>query len=225
MNMKIDIFTNLNTNNYKFKMESVKIILEKKWSHPTCWKISHKFIKNYGKHSKEGVESSCMINMKQEIKETQNIDFHYKTSKCNEILEKFPNIPFELKCLYKVIGNPSIEYYFGEWTLNSLKQVECRFNEMKEENNNRIVDFAFKYCGMGHCVVCSYDTKDGKIFYRRDGGSNGWDREYNWKFISKYVPEENKKHNFMTWIHDIKNPTKNAEEPWKYLQDSKIVNK
>ena len=42
-------------------------------------------------------------------------------------------LSFELKCIYKVIGNPSIEYYFGEWTLRSLNLVEERFNVMKKE--------------------------------------------------------------------------------------------
>ena len=134
-------------------------------------------------------------------------------------------MPFELKCIYKVIGNPIVEYYFNNWTLRSLKHMEDRFKVMKEEGNNeRIVDFSVRYCGMGHCVVCSYDTKDGKNFYRRDGGSNGWDRKFNWEFISKYVPEDEKKYNFMRWITYIKNDDGKNPEPWKWLTETNIVN-
>ena len=226
INVKLDIFYKLKYKQlFKFTMESVKneIILEKNWCHPTSWKKADELIKNYGKQSEEDAD---LVNnfFEQNIKE-KNIDKDsFKTIESNKILEKFPNMPYELRCIYKVIGNPFVEYYFGRWALRSLKHVEERFNLMKEANNSRIIDFAINYCGMGHCVVCSYDSKDGRIFYRRDGGSNGWDRKYNWEFISKYIPEDDKKHNFMTWIQDIKNPDTFLNEPWKYLEDPKIVN-
>jgi hypothetical protein len=198
--------------------------MENNWSHPSCWKKVEELIKLYGKKSPEDVMSSNVPNMEKCISEDQSEMLGFKTNETNEILEKFPNMPFELKCLYKVIGNPSIEYYFNNWTLISLNQLEMCFNNMKKANNTRIVDFGLKYSGMGHCVVCAYDTLDSKIFYRRDGGSNGWDRENNWNFISKYIPEEDKKHNFMQWIYDVKNPKDFISQPWKHLEDPKIVN-
>lgn len=198
--------------------------MEANWVHPTCWQKTDEFIKKYGKQSEEDAD---LVNSLFQQNKAENPDpkSNFKTVEANKILDNFPNMPFELKCIYKVIGNPFVEYYFNNWTLRSLKHVDDRFKVMKEEGNNeRIVDFSVRYCGMGHCVVCSYDTKDGKIFYRRDGGSNGWDRKFNWEFISKYVPEDEKKYNFMRWITYIKNDDGKNSEPWKWLTETNIVN-
>ena len=198
--------------------------MEPNWSHPACWKKADDFIKEFGKQSEEDADLVNSL-FQQNTKENPSDKDSFKTNESNKVLDKFPNMPFELRCIYKVIGNPFVEYYFGSWTLRSLKHVEERFDVMKEANNERIVDFGIRYCGMGHCVVCSYDSKDGKIFFRRDGGSSGWDRKYNWEFISKYVPEDEKKQNFMKWITDVKNQyNDDNSEPWKWLDDKNIVN-
>ena len=55
-----------------------------------------------------------------------------------------------------------------------------RRNEHKKENNqHRMVDFAFLYAGMGHVVVISYDPVTARVFCMLDGGSNGFERDEN----------------------------------------------
>ncbi len=180
------------------------------------------FLNNYGKPSCEKANTAQEPFMIKQVDEDAD---HFKNSEVNIILEKLPNIPTELKCMYKCIGNPSIEYYFDEWILMSLNNIQERYKIMKKSNNSRIVDFSTRYCGMGHCVICAYDTKDGKIFYRRDGGSSGWDRQFNWEFISKYVPQEEKKFDFIKWKNIVLNDYKAVKsEPWLWLNKPYIVN-
>ena len=58
---------------------------------------------------------------------------------------------------------------------------------------------------MGHCIVCALDPRDKQIFYRHDGGSNGWEREHNYNKILEYDPNNNKKYEFNNWINLTKN--------------------
>ena len=38
---------------------------------------------------------------------------------------------------------------------------------------------------MGHIKVIYYNTKFNKLFFRRDGGSNGYDREFNYNAMKE----------------------------------------
>ena len=89
----------------------------------------------------------------------------------------------------------------------SLNDIYKQYTELKKENQDRIISFAFAYLGMGHIIMISYDPETKKIYYRRDGGSNGWDREFNYKFIIKYVPQINDGVLFNDWLTNIKNKT------------------
>ena len=98
---------------------------------------------------------------------------------------------------------------------------------MLQEGNMNVVDFAIRYIGMGHIVACSYDPSDGKIFFRRDGGSNGYERADNWSFIKSYKPEVEKKHDINVWFNKIEEEyesEKYKEQPWLYLQDPLLIN-
>lgn len=150
----------------------------------------------------------------------ENIAKEFET---NAILENLPSMPPPLKTMYKIIGNPRIEYYFGEWVLTSLVTVQKRLDVMLREGNSHVVDFALRYAGMGHIVVCSYDPDDGKIFFRRDGGSNGYERVDRWNFIRTYSPKDNEKYDINVWFDKIENEN-DKEQPWVCLQDPLLIN-
>ena len=195
--------------------------------HVESYKCISEFINKYGKASKE--DSSCIkeycFSKNTETDESKINNF--KLTETNNILESLEFIPIQLKNMYRIIGNPNIEYYFGEWILNSLINLKERLNIMLQEGNLNIVDFALRYVGMGHCIICSYDPSDGKIFFRRDGGSNGYERVDNWNFIKSYKPEVEKKHNFSVWLNKVEddcNHEKYKEEPWLYFQDPMLIN-
>ena len=190
------------------------------------YKNIYNFIEKYGSASNEG--NNCAINIsfsRYPRPDQKNIN-NFKTIETNQILETLTFIPIQLKNMYKIISNPNIEYYFGEWILMSLKKLKDRVDLMLQEGNLSVIDFGMRYCGMGHCVICSYDSTDGKIFFRRDGGSNGYERVDNWNFIKSYKPEYEKKHNFSIWLNKVKNEYETAsnEQPWLYLQDPLLVN-
>ena len=160
-------------------------------------------IQNFGNKSSEDWDSSQQPFFSGNIEDKNANNVDWKMVATNAILEKLPSIPRELRYIYQVLGNPSVEFYFKFWNLFSLNKIVERFAVYKENNQNNIVDFAIKNCGMGHCVICAYDVRDNKIFYRHDGGSSGWDREYYWKFIKDYIPNSTDKRDFTHWLNEI----------------------
>ena len=86
--------------------------------------------------------------------------------------------------------NESMEYYFNNWTLMSLDTLGKHFDAKEADGQKRVIDFAHHYLGMGHCIVCSVDVEDKKIFFRRDGGSNGYEREACYNEILDYEPKD-----------------------------------
>lgn len=186
------------------------------------------FINNYGKGSVENSNCVKLPFFSQNHEEDENKVNNFKLKETNRILEIFNGMPIQLKKIYRIIGNPHIEYYFGEWNLYSLINVQKRLNLMLQEINFNIVDFAVRNCGMGHCIICSYDPIDGKIFFRRDGGSNGYERVDNWNFIKSYKPECGKKHTFSLWLNKVEKEyireVEYKNKPWMYLQDPLLIN-
>ena len=122
----------------------------------------------------------------------------FDTAKVDLILNNVP-LTGDLKTIYRIIGNPDIEFYFGQWTLLSITKVKNMYETYITKNQTRSIDFALIYAGMGHCVVASFDPESTKIYYRADGGSNGYDREFNFNFACKYIPKEDELHDFTHW--------------------------
>ena len=139
----------------------------------------------------------------------------FKLMETNQVLERITetmkdteDFPPRLKRLYKVISDPSVEFYFDQWTLFPLKKVEERRNFLVDNGQTRTIDFAYLGMGMGHVVVACFDTKDQKVFYRRDGGSNGYEREANVKYAKDFNPDSDcndLKFSFLEWMKDVKN--------------------
>ena len=130
------------------------------------------------------------------------IDF--QTNEVNKIFENVP-IHDKLKKIYQVIGNPQVEYYYGEdWTLLSLNKIKSLYENYKKEGQIRAVDFAMIYAGMGHVIVTSYDPVSDKIYYRHSGGANGYEQDDNYKFSIKYIPKETELYDINHWFDIVK---------------------
>ena len=165
-----------------------------------------KFVQDMGEKSTEGADvtqAPFFAKTPEEGKEREELG--YKMTAVNKLLEDNPSIPHPLQCLYKVIGDPEREYYFGNWSFFSLNKLIERKKICEENNQNRMIDFALVYGGMGHVVVCSIDPQDAKIFYRHDGGSNGWERAERWEKARGYIPKEEHKHPFQHWLNEVNN--------------------
>ena len=115
------------------------------------------------------------------------------------------SLPAELVRIYRIINRPDCEYVFGRWVLLSLKQVVEQAAIRIEHGQKRLVDFALKYEGMGHCTLCSYDPKSGKVYYHEDGGSCGQERDVNFEKGNRHVPTETELMPVEEWFEAVKN--------------------
>jgi hypothetical protein len=98
-------------------------------------------------------------------------------------------LPHRLAALYDAIGDPKREYVFNHWVLMSLDFVRDHTRQLRRgHGQNDVVDFAFCYAGMGHAVICSYAPLLDKIFYRVDGGANGYERDDHFKALVAFKP-------------------------------------
>lgn len=80
-------------------------------------------------------------------------------------------IPQSVRTYYERFGADT-EWYRGALTILS-------YNEAKTRTNDRYIDFAMRYAGMGHVEVFFADKKNGLVFSRMDGGANGFERMLN----------------------------------------------
>ena len=90
-----------------------------------------------------------------------------------------------IKLMYELFGNPDIEVYIRDWTFLSLNKAIEVYNDYVNNNLTKVFDIGFQYAGMGHIVVLSCDLDNHLLFKRRDGGSNDYDREVNYKNLLK----------------------------------------
>ena len=136
----------------------------------------------------------------EEKNETTINDIINNEKNINNMLKTL-NLSEEIILLYKTINNPGIEYVINDWVIKSLNEVIEHHNIMKEFTNKRIIDLFHLYVGMGHYHVIAYEIESNTFFIRRDGGSNGYDREENFSFICNYDCQEKKHFDFNMLIN------------------------
>ena len=91
-----------------------------------------------------------------------------------------------IKLIYDILGDPDKEIYIGNWTIMSLNSALDSYKNYCENGQSRVFDIGFIYMGMGHIQLISCDLETHLLFYHMGGGSNGWDREENYKDILNY---------------------------------------
>ena len=121
--------------------------------------------------------------------------------------KKITGIPERLNrnisLLYNIIGDAQKEIYIGEWTLLSFEKALERYNLLCKDGEKNVFDIGYRYLGLGHVEMISCDFKTHLLFYRPDGGSNGYDREENYNNIIKNGSEPYKKFYFSKWFFNI----------------------
>lgn len=151
---------------------------------------------NKSKLSDEGFKST-----KQPFfcKENKN-DFliGYKTIK-----EMPTNLNRNFKLLFEIVGNPEKEIYINEWTILSFNEALSQYKSYCDEGQFNVFNLAYRYIGLGHIEVLSCNLFNNLLFLRRDGGSNGWDREANHKEIIKFDYKNYKYFYFYHWYNDL----------------------
>ena len=84
--------------------------------------------------------------------------------------------PLKIKFMYLCIGNENSEIQLGQFVLIKLNEIIEKY-----KNYTYFFDIGIKYYGMGHVMLLSMVKNTGELFFRTDGGSNGYDREF--KFL------------------------------------------
>jgi len=139
------------------------------------------------------------------------------TSEFRQDFKRLPELPEGLNrnfgYLYEITGNPNIEVtlrqsgdndFAREWTLMSLNKSLEIYKEYCKEGQTRVFDIAFQYMGMGHIMVLSCDLETHNLFTHRSGGSNGWDREFNFQEVIKTNPDTYDQFFFLPWFLKFK---------------------
>jgi len=119
-------------------------------------------------------------------------------------LPEFPDsLNRHIKIMYELIGNPDVEVYLGEWTIMSLTKSLENYKKYCEDGQEKVFDVALTYMGMGHVMVLSCDLENHLLFKRRDGGSNGYDRDANYQDLLKYDKNNYDHMYFCQWKNSI----------------------
>ena len=122
-------------------------------------------------------------------------------------MEKY-SWPVELQYLYGQLQCWEVERRLSgddvayAWYLMSLDNVDSiQYNYGKcEEYTGCSVDFAHAYLGMGHAWVASWCPDTQNIYYRHDGGSNGWEQSHNGEMACRFVPAEEQRRPLSDWF-------------------------
>lgn len=120
-------------------------------------------------------------------------------TKKNTVFMSKNNIPQELINIYKKIGSDH-EIKSGRYTIMCLDEL------ISKDFYKNFIYIGHTYYGMGHIKCIGLDKNTGKLFIRMDGGSNGYDREYNHKSNLQYDPNldnETGKYTFEQICQDI----------------------
>ena len=104
--------------------------------------------------------------------------------------KELPELPDSLnrhmKLFYSLVGNPSLEVYIGDWTFMSLNKCLEIYKDYCDNEQKCLFDIAYIYAGMGHIKLIACDLNNHLLIERPDGGSNGYDREDNYKKSLEY---------------------------------------
>mgnify|MGYP001411452446 CR=1 FL=1 len=123
------------------------------------------------------------------------------TCECYKMLSTF-DCPCWLRCVYLQVGDPDLSFSLHRWNFMSLTSVRDQLFAYQSSNQFQAMDIAYTLLGLGHVLVASVDPTDGSVYYRHDGGSNGWDRALNGEFAAKCVPEH--KRSYKDFFVEIK---------------------
>ena len=144
------------------------------------------------KYSKVDHDSKCEPFFNKII-DSSNIDISLNNIVDIENLDKFKNIKMqnEITEFFIKHGKINRELYIENFTFFSIKKILDIIEYYKKNDILNIIDLGYTYIGMGWVNVAFYNLNSKKIYIRKDGGSNYWDREDNFNRLKKYSKIEN----------------------------------
>jgi hypothetical protein len=112
-------------------------------------------------------------------------------------------IPEELKCIYSKYDQ-EVEFSVFDWIFLSETEIIERYEQFVKEGQCRCIDIAFRYIGMGHVCVLTYDPVSQHVFEQFDGGANEYDRIKNRKTRVETDIASIVKTPFQEWFTNLK---------------------
>lgn len=92
--------------------------------------------------------------------------------------------------LYLLLGQTDLDFVYHHTTCLSLDEISKRYQVYCDNGQTDLLDIGITYHGMGHVNVLTYSRSEQTFFFRMDGGSNGYDREDNWKYVLQFQASE-----------------------------------
>ena len=167
--------------NEKEKIQKILSVLKKSYTSPNDYC---------------SIQQPFMCQNKQKI-----FDMEFKN---NNLIDKIPyGLNRNIVLIYKIFGNPKKEIYLSKWTILSLEQALKHYQDYCENGQKNIFNIGYRYLGMGHIQVISCDLNSNLLFYRPDGGSNGYDRMENYNEIIQNGSKKYKHFFFSDWFYQI----------------------
>ena len=108
-----------------------------------------------------------------------------------------------IKIIYQILRHQKKEIYYGPWTIMSLNEALERYKVICAKGQTNVFDIGYKYDGMGYINVLSCDLTNHLLFYRLDGGSNDYDRQFNYNELIKNGSQPYKKFYFSQWFYNV----------------------
>ena len=108
-----------------------------------------------------------------------------------------------IKIVYQILGHQEREIYYGPWTIMSLNEALEHYKVICAKGQTNVFDIGYKYGGRGYIDVLSCDLTNHLLFYRLDGGSNDYDRQYNLNELIKNGSQPYKKFYFSEWFYNV----------------------
>jgi hypothetical protein len=118
------------------------------------------------------------------------------------------NIPHFLRIMFEFLGNPDLRILCGKFTFYTLNEIIDNFNKIPN-----IIDIGNQYAGMGHFTALTINRLNKKLFFRREGGSNGYDQGGNYNYYKKYCAED---------INRFKSHFKTMDQIIKIISEKKV---
>ena len=122
----------------------------------------------------------------------------------NDIPEMPKGLNRNIQTMFKLIGNPLVEIYIGDWTIMSLNQCIDVYNNYCNNGQTKVFDIGYMYIGMGHIKMLSCDLDKHILFYRIDGRGDGYARDYHRNKILNYNPNDYEFMYFTDFINETK---------------------
>ena len=178
------------------------------------------YIDKYSEYLKCPIDESSALDNIYFENTSEKINYEQKIEKIDEqYVPLFNSLPLGLKIIYSSIG------CYKEAVLNDFCFLSLKIINENKNNFNNFIDIAIRNAGMGHVLLLSLHKTSNKLFFRSDGGSNGFDIDYYYNKYSNYDPINNSDSKAKPFINQAKLDDSYLEENSHFIFHDIVIHK